>query len=113
MGESLFNEIRDELREIRALLADHVVIGPDDLVDAKYISRRTGLAERTILEGKAGTRTLQPRVELRDHPSARPLIRWKRSTVDRWIAERVDEATKKDPQRRALKLLQPKKRTRA
>jgi hypothetical protein len=54
---------------------------PDDLVLVEYPCQRTSLSERTILEGKAGTKSLlQLRID--SHPS-----RWRRGDVDNWVKE--------------------------
>lgn len=85
-----------ELREIRKLLE---LPSPraDDLVPASYIAARTGLAERTILESKAGTEKLT-RVALGK------LIRFQRAEVDRWIRQTYADARAATPQQRAAKL---------
>jgi hypothetical protein len=93
-------EMRDELREIRRLLETPREY-PDDLVGPAYVARRLELSERTVRQGKAGTNAI-PRVPLTDG-GARPLIRFQRAAVDRFIAERVRKA--QTPKERALRLL--------
>lgn len=87
------NELKQVLRElgeIRELLGERYA-RRDDLVTAGYIARRTGLSERTITEGKAGTNSI-PRVSLKSDNAKRALIRFPRYAADKWIAERVREA---------------------
>lgn len=90
MQSDQLEDIRRELREIREMLRSPAS-QPDDLVEASYIAARTGLAERTILEGKAGTRHI-PRIRLKNPGSKRPLIRFQRAAVDRWIRNLATEA---------------------
>jgi hypothetical protein len=49
----------------------------DDLVGVEYIMERTGLARRSILQGKAGTRSI-PRMTIRP-------ARWRRGDVDSFL----------------------------
>lgn len=51
---------------------------PDDLVDAAYFARVTGLSERTVKEGKAGTKIV-PVVTKRPR-------RWRRVDVDQFAS---------------------------
>ena len=108
METNLLEEIRRELREIRELLTAPTP-RPDDLVGASYIAARTELAERTVLEGKAGTNAI-PRVELKSDGAKRPTIRFQRAAVDRWIRDLAEKAVAKQPQQRALLLVNRKSR---
>jgi predicted DNA-binding transcriptional regulator AlpA len=67
----------------------------DDLVGADYIAQRTGLAESSIIAGRAGIKEI-PRV--RRKPAA-----WRRGDVDEWLSQRAQAA--QTPKQRALKLL--------
>ncbi len=111
MDGNQIEEIQRELREIRELLTAPAP-RPDDLVTAAYIAARTGLAERTVLEGKAGTGAI-PRVELKSEGAKRPLIRFQRAAADRWIRDQAAQAVVKQPRQRALQLLKRKPRSRA
>lgn len=84
-------EIRDELRELRRLI-EAPPARPDDLVDAAYIAHRTGLKERTVKEGKAGTDVI-PRVELKREGARRPLIRYPRAAADKFVSDLCRQAT--------------------
>jgi hypothetical protein len=108
---SALDEIRDELKQIKELLAAPPA-RPDDLVGASYIAARTGLAERTVLEGKAGTSAI-PRVELKADGATRPLIRFQRAAADKWIREQAAKAVAKQPRQRALRLINRKTRSSA
>jgi|ERR1043165_594396 hypothetical protein len=68
---------------------------PDDLVDADYFSRVTGLSPITIKQGKAGTDAVPL-------ASKRPR-RWFKRDVDRFVRERAQRLA--PPKRKALKLL--------
>ena len=108
MSDSDLQTILDELRELRELItAPRPRV--DDLVDASYVANRTGLALRTVKEGKAGTDSI-PRVRLRSG-AGRPLIRYSRAAVDQFVAHLVREATHNHPRQRALRVLarKPKK----
>ena len=105
------DEIRDELRQIKELLAAPPA-QPDDLVSASYIAARTGLSERTVLEGKAGTSAI-PRVELKNAGATRPLIRFQRAAADKWIRDLVAKSVAKQPRQRALRLLKRNPRSSA
>jgi hypothetical protein len=96
-------EIREELREIKKILLAPAP-RPDDLVDAAYIAARTGLAERTVREGKAGTKEI-PRVELKSDSATRSLVRFPRAAADKWIRDLVTAAAAKEPRQRALQLI--------
>ena len=109
--EEKFNLLRAELAEIKELLSAPAPRA-DDLVEASYIAARTGLAERTVLEGKAGTSAI-PRVELRSEGAKRPLIRFQRAAADKWIRDLAATAGAKQPQQRALRLLNRKPRSSA
>jgi hypothetical protein len=109
--EEKFDLLRGELAEIKELLATPAP-RPDDLVGASYIAARTGLAERTVLEGKAGTSAI-PRVELKSVGAKRPLIRFQRAAADRWIRELAAKAVAKEPRQRALRLINRKSRSSA
>jgi len=102
------DQIREELRQIKELLASPPE-RPDDLVGASYIAARTGLAERTVLDGKAGTSAI-PRVELKSDGAKRPLIRFQRAAADKWIRDLATKAVAKQPRERALRLLKRKPR---
>lgn len=109
MNEDRLTEIRDELRELRRLI-ESPPARADDLVDANYIATRTGLAERTVKEGKAGTDAI-PRVELKSAGASRSLIRYPRGAADRFVAELARNAT--TPKQRAhefMARLQKRKR---
>lgn len=108
MDGNELEEIRRELREIKDLLVAPAT-RPDDLVGAAYIAARTGLAERTVLEGKAGTNAI-PRIELKSDGATRPTIRFQRAAADKWIRELAAKAVTKQPRRRALKLVKQKSR---
>ena len=105
--ENTLDEIRDELRELRELLTAPP-LRPDDLVDASYVAARTGLKERTVLAGKAGTNEI-PRVLLRAENASRPLVRFARSAVDNWIRKKIAIAAAQQPRARALRVLNRKK----
>jgi hypothetical protein len=104
----LRNEILAELREVRRLVETPPPHG-DDLVTASYIAARTGLKERTILEGKAGTKEI-PRVLLKEEHARRPVVRFQRAAVDRWIRGKIVEANENDPRQRALRFDQRRRR---
>lgn len=98
------SEIRAELSEIKKLLTERNA-RPGDLVDAGYVARVTGLAERTVLDGKAGTKAI-PRVSL----GAR-MVRFQKGAVDRFVAELARKAEKNTTQARvSLRLLKRKPR---
>jgi predicted DNA-binding transcriptional regulator AlpA len=99
-----FEEIRRELREIKDLLTAPTP-REDDLVDARYVAERAGLAERTVLEGKAGTDAI-PRVAL-----GRKIVRFRRGAVDKWIRELGLQAAANQPRTRALALINRKAKT--
>lgn len=102
-GGDALKEIRGELRHIRRLLAEPKP-RVDDLVDAAYVAGRTGLKERTVLEGKAGTHKL-PRVHLGSENSSRSLVRFPRGAVDKFVADLVHKATNNSQRERSLRLL--------
>lgn len=56
----------------------------DDLVKVEYLEGRIGLSARTILAGKAGTKSLL-RLRVQKHPSL-----WRRADVDRWVNDLVE-----------------------
>jgi hypothetical protein len=100
--QGLFWEILDELRELRELVDRYVTPAkenPDDLVDCSYIAKRTGLKERTIRDGKAGTDSL-PRVALT--PGKRSPVRFRRLDADRWIRSRLVQLPAREQARRAI-----------
>lgn len=67
----------------------------DDLVDADYFARVTGLSPVTIRQGKAGTAAVPL-------ASKRPK-RWRKGNVDRFVRER--EAALRPPRQKAFRLL--------
>jgi hypothetical protein len=96
------DEIRAELREIKALL-QMPAPRPDDLVDAGYVAARTGLKERTVKEGKAGTNEI-PRVYLKAEGSTKSLVRFPRAAADKFISDLVRKA--ETPKQRALRVIE-------
>lgn len=99
-NEEALEEIREELIKLRELLVAPTRERPDDLVDASYIAARTNLAVRTILQGKAGTKSI-PRVVLKDENGTKGLIRFPRASVDRWIRNLAEKAIASNPSQRA------------
>lgn len=105
---SELEEIREQLREIKELLLQPTP-RPDDLVDAAYIAARTGLKERTVLEGKAGTNAI-PRVYLKAEGARRALVRFTRAAADKFVRDLACQA--RSPKQRALELIARRERPR-
>jgi predicted DNA-binding transcriptional regulator AlpA len=122
--EAMFNDILTELRllrddqrasrnELHALRTDveqRLLTRPapppraDDLVPVEYLAQRTGLSRRTILAGKANSKTLLT-LRVEKHPS-----RWRRSDVDTWVRELVMK--KEEQAKRNFRLLKPRRKSR-
>jgi hypothetical protein len=103
----LHTEMREELRALREAVEKHLcrpAIPPrtDDLVPVEYLVQRTGRKARTILEGKAGMKSLLD-LRVEKHPSL-----WRRGDVDRWLRDR--EQKREDQQRRNFGLVKRGKR---
>lgn len=98
-------EIRAELQEIKQLLTERNA-RPGDLVDTAYVARVTGLKEKTVMEGKAGTDAI-PRVMVGR------LVRFARRDVDRFVEKLVKKAADNQPQARVQKFLLKRSRRRA
>jgi hypothetical protein len=67
----------------------------DDIVDADYFARRTGLSRETILRGKAGTKVVPLQ-------SKRPRT-WLKRDVDAFVRQRAEDV--RPAKQKALKLL--------
>ncbi len=105
--ERSISEIRAELREIRELLGESYA-SANDLVDARYIARRTGLSVRTVREGKAGTDQI-PRVLLKADEGKRPLVRYSKGDADRFISGLIRQAQQNSTPAREFRLLRRKR----
>jgi predicted DNA-binding transcriptional regulator AlpA len=101
-GKAL-QEIRAQLAELRDLLYERNARA-SDLVTANYVHRRTGLSERTILEGKAGTKAI-PRVNLGPR-----VVRFPKGAVDKFVEDKIREATAATSRARSFQLLKTKRR---
>lgn len=88
-----FEQILDELREIRDLVSKPAP-RPDDLVGADYVVARTGISLRTVIAGKAGTNNI-PRVMNRP-------VRFRRGDVDQWLRKLAQAAAKDTTEARVL-----------
>ena len=71
----------------------------DDHVPVEYVMERTGLARRTILEGKGGTRAI-------NRVSIRPAL-FERASVDAFVRARTEQ--KREEKRRKLQLVRRKR----
>lgn len=109
MSAASIEQILHELRELRTLI-ESPAPRPDDFLTAAYVAQRTGLAERTVLAGKAGTKEI-PRVLLKEEGTKRPVVRFARVDVDNWIRRRLAEAHARQPRQRALRLVSRKRGT--
>ena len=100
--QAIFDELLDMKRrmaDVLARLARPEPARPDDLVDADYFARATGLSPVTVTQGKAGTGGVPL-------ASKRPR-RWRKSDVDRFARERA--ARFASPTRKAVRLLDRKR----
>jgi hypothetical protein len=73
---------------------------PDDIVGVEYFAKRSGLSERTIRNGKAGTRRV-PRARRRP-------LGWLRRDVDEFLTPKAGPS----PEERAARLVDSTRRKR-
>src|SRR5688572_2312307 len=111
MREPTLKQILDELRELRSLIESartSLPNDPNDLVGPEYIAKRTGLAARTVRDGKAGTDAI-PRALLNANSGKRSPVRFRRADADRFIRSVF---TEQPTQQKALRLLNRKSQRR-
>lgn len=95
-------EILTRLKAIESLLGERNARA-GDLVDAAYVARRTGLNEKSVREGKAGTGAI-PVVMLGR------LRRYRRSEVDKFVEKLVRTAAENETPARVRRFLLRRKR---
>ena len=102
-------QIRAQLDQIQKLLLESAA-RPDDLVDAEYIARRTGLKRRTVEEGKAGTNVIA-RTYLKSVEGKKAgILRFPKRAADDFIAAHMNRAYEELPRARAIRLVESLRR---
>lgn len=102
MSDEHYNELKDEIRELKALVLRFAGVapeprGPDDLLALEEAAAALRVSPETLRRGKAGTHVI-PR------HSSRPVM-FRRFEIEKFVRERARKAREGKDVKKRLKLI--------